>query len=126
VCPICGRYAPICLPNIDDLPYYLDYLGNRLLGTGSFLAGQAGKWVDQMAAFISDLGELLHHPYIACIVFVALVFDFLNGFHDAANSIATIVGTRVLRPFHAVLWAAWWNFVAAWVFGIHVANTVAT
>jgi inorganic phosphate transporter, PiT family len=88
--------------------------------------GPGRQRVDQRAAFISDLVELLNHPYIACIVLVALVFDFLNGFHDAANSIATIVGTRVLRPFYAVLWAAWWNFAAAWVFGIHVANTVAT
>jgi inorganic phosphate transporter, PiT family len=95
-------------------------------GTRAFLTELAGKRVDHMVSFISDLVDLLHHPYIACIIFVALVFDFLNGFHDAANSIATVVGTRVLRPFHAVLWAAWWNFVAAWVFGIHVANTVAT
>jgi len=65
------------------------------------------------------------HPYILCIVLAALVFDFINGFHDAANSVATIVGTRVLRPRYAVLWAAFWNFVAAWVFGVHVANTVA-
>lgn len=79
-----------------------------------------------MTAWLSDLVDVLHHPYIACIVVVALVFDFLNGFHDAANSIATVVGTRVLRPFSAVLWAAWWNFAAAWVFGVHVANTVAT
>jgi PiT family inorganic phosphate transporter len=52
-------------------------------------------------------------------------FDFINGFHDAANSIATIVGTRVMRPGPAVLWAAWWNFAAAWFFGLAVANTVA-
>jgi len=47
------------------------------------------------------------------IVVVALIFDFINGFHDAANSVATIVATRVLSPFQAVLWAAWWNFIAA-------------
>lgn len=79
-----------------------------------------------MSILMGDLGDILNHPYIACIVLMALIFDFLNGFHDAANSIATIVGTRVLRPFYAVLWAALWNFVAAWVFGVHVANTVAT
>jgi len=56
----------------------------------------------------------------------ALGFDFSNGFHDAANSIATVVGTRVLRPIQAVCWAAWWNFAAAWFFGVHVANAVAT
>jgi PiT family inorganic phosphate transporter len=58
------------------------------------------------------------------IIFVALVFDFLNGFHDAANSIATIVSTRVLSPSQAVLWAAFFNFVAAFVFGTAVAATI--
>jgi PiT family inorganic phosphate transporter len=72
-----------------------------------------------------DLLGILSQPYIALIIFVALAFDFVNGFHDAANSIATVVSTRVLRPFAAVLWAAWWNFAAAWFFGVHVANTVA-
>src|SRR5579885_1690908 len=61
---------------------------------------------------------------IACIIAVALAFDFLNGFHDAANSIATIVSTRVLRPHHAVAWAAFFNFVAFLFFGLHVANTI--
>ena len=59
------------------------------------------------------------------IIVVALVFDFLNGFHDAANSIATIVSTRVLSPAQAVVWAAFFNFVAAFTFGTHVANTIA-
>ena len=59
------------------------------------------------------------------LILVALLFDYINGFHDAANSIATIVGTRVLRPGTAVVWAAWWNFAAAWFFGVAVANTVA-
>ena len=58
------------------------------------------------------------------IVAVALVFDFLNGFHDAANSIATVVSTRVLAPQKAVLWAAFFNFVAAFVLGTHVAKTI--
>jgi len=58
------------------------------------------------------------------IVLVALVFDFLNGFHDAANSIATVVSTRVLTPQVAVLWAAFFNFVAAFVLGTHVAKTL--
>jgi PiT family inorganic phosphate transporter len=61
---------------------------------------------------------------ILFIVFVALVFDFLNGFHDAANSIATIVSTRVLSPVQAVAWAAFFNFVAAFAFGTPVAHTV--
>ena len=61
---------------------------------------------------------------IACIIAVALAFDFLNGFHDAANSIATVVSTRVLKPHHAVAWAAFFNFVAFLFFGLHVANTI--
>ena len=60
----------------------------------------------------------------ACIIVVALVFDYINGFHDAANSIATIVATRVLTPLQAVVWAAFFNFAAAFVFGTAVAKTV--
>jgi PiT family inorganic phosphate transporter len=58
------------------------------------------------------------------IILLALTFDFLNGFHDAANSIATVVSTRVLSPQKAVLWAAFFNFVAAFVLGTHVAKTL--
>src|SRR5690242_2529606 len=58
------------------------------------------------------------------IIVIALVFDYINGFHDAANSIATIVATRVLTPFQAVVWAAFFNFVAAFLFGTAVAKTV--
>jgi PiT family inorganic phosphate transporter len=79
-----------------------------------------------MSVFLTDLLQILRSPYIALIFFTALTFDFINGFHDSANSIATIVGTRVLRPFQAVVWAAWWNLIAAWVGGLHVANAVAT
>src|SRR6266540_2953336 len=61
---------------------------------------------------------------IIFIIFVALIFDFLNGFHDAANSIATIVSTRVLSPAQAVVWAAFFNFVAAFTFGTAVAKTM--
>ncbi|WP_027052596.1 inorganic phosphate transporter [Mesorhizobium erdmanii] len=63
-------------------------------------------------------------PVLASLVVVALFFDFLNGLHDAANSIATIVSTRVLRPQYAVLWAAFFNFIAFMFFGLHVAETV--
>ncbi|ADV09309.1 inorganic phosphate transporter [Mesorhizobium sp. M7A.F.Ca.CA.001.09.2.1] len=63
-------------------------------------------------------------PVLAGLVAVALFFDFLNGLHDAANSIATIVSTRVLRPQYAVLWAAFFNFIAFMFFGLHVAETV--
>ena len=62
--------------------------------------------------------------FIIFIVVVALGFDFINGFHDAANSVATIVSTRVLTPGQAVVWAAFFNFVAAFGLGIHVANTI--
>jgi PiT family inorganic phosphate transporter len=68
----------------------------------------------------------LGFPIVAGLIAVALLFDFLNGLHDAANSIATIVSTRVLRPQYAVLWAAFFNFVAFMVFGLHVANTIGT
>jgi len=57
-------------------------------------------------------------------VFLTLAFEFSNGWHDAANSIATVVSTQVLTPFRAVLWAAFWNFVAAFVFGTAVAKTI--
>jgi PiT family inorganic phosphate transporter len=60
------------------------------------------------------------------LIFVALTFDFLNGLHDAANSIATIVSTRVLRPRYAVIWAAFFNFIAFLFFGLHVAATIGT
>src|SRR6187455_2661653 len=60
------------------------------------------------------------------LIAVALIFDFLNGLHDAANSIATIVSTRVLPPRAAVFWAAFFNFIAFLFFGLHVAQTVGT
>ncbi|WP_031337332.1 inorganic phosphate transporter, partial [Rhodopseudomonas sp. B29] len=65
-------------------------------------------------------------PVLVGLIAIALLFDFLNGLHDAANSIATIVSTRVLRPAFAVLWAAFFNFVAFLGFGLHVANTIGT
>ncbi len=61
---------------------------------------------------------------VVVIIVIALIFDFLNGFHDAANSIATIVSTRVLTPRTAVIWAAFFNFVAALVFDVHIAKTI--
>jgi inorganic phosphate transporter, PiT family len=60
------------------------------------------------------------------LIVVALAFDLLNGLHDAANSIATVVSTRVLRPHYAVIWAAFFNFIAFLFFGLHVAQTVGT
>jgi PiT family inorganic phosphate transporter len=66
----------------------------------------------------------LAFPLLVGLIGVALFFDFLNGLHDAANSIATIVSTRVLRPQYAVFWAAFFNFIAFLFFGLHVAETI--
>ena len=68
----------------------------------------------------------IEFPLVIALIAIALVFDFLNGLHDAANSIATIVSTRVLRPQYAVLWASFFNFIAFLFFGLHVAQTVGT
>src|SRR5438067_6353376 len=62
---------------------------------------------------------------LIAIIALALVFDYINGFHDAANSIATVVSTRVLSPRLAVAWAAFFNFAAFLIFGTHVATTIA-
>jgi inorganic phosphate transporter, PiT family len=67
---------------------------------------------------------VLSFPLLIALIGVALLFDFLNGLHDAANSIATVVSTRVLKPQHAVVWAAFFNFIAFLFFGLHVAQTV--
>jgi inorganic phosphate transporter, PiT family len=65
-------------------------------------------------------------PILITLIAVALAFDFLNGLHDAANSIATVVSTRVLAPQYAVAWAAFFNFIAFMFFGLHVAQTIGT
>ncbi|WP_340316704.1 inorganic phosphate transporter [Rhizorhabdus argentea] len=69
-------------------------------------------------------GALLSFPLLVGLIGIALAFDFLNGLHDAANSIATVVSTRVLKPHYAVAWAAFFNFIAFLFFGLHVAETV--
>src|SRR6204780_1029780 len=69
---------------------------------------------------ISQLGL----PALIGLIVVALAFDFLNGLHAPANSIATLVSTRMLRPRYAVIWAAFFNFIAFLVFGVHVARTI--
>jgi PiT family inorganic phosphate transporter len=66
----------------------------------------------------------LAFPLLVALIGVALAFDFLNGLHDAANSIATVVSTRVLKPQQAVVWAAFFNFIAFLFFGLHVAETI--
>jgi PiT family inorganic phosphate transporter len=68
----------------------------------------------------------LAFPFLVGLIAFALLFDFLNGLHDAANSIATVVSTRVLRPQWAVVWAAFFNFIAFLFFGLHVARTIGT
>src|ERR1700685_1548229 len=68
--------------------------------------------------------DVLYLPVLIGFIVVALAVDFLNGLHDTANSIATLVSTRMLRPRYAVIWAAFFNFVAFLVFGVHVARTV--
>ena len=65
-------------------------------------------------------------PLLIGVIAIALLFDFLNGLHDAANAIATIVSTRVLRPHYAVVWAAFFNFIAFLFFGLRVAQTLGT
>ena len=72
------------------------------------------------------MAVILSLPVLIGLIAVALGFDFLNGLHDSANSIATVVSTRVLRPRYAVMWAAFFNFIAFLVFGVHVAQTVGT
>ena len=63
--------------------------------------------------------------FVLIIIILALIFDYINGFHDAANSIATVVSTKVLTPFQAVLWAAFFNVIAFFIFKDHaVANTI--
>src|SRR6204780_5411654 len=68
--------------------------------------------------------DVLALPLLVGLIVVALAFDFLNGLHDTANSIATLVSTRMLRPRYAVVWAAFFNFIAFLVFGVHVARTI--
>src|SRR5512142_1710470 len=84
------------------------------------LASLVGHWTVMATQFRA----LADHPFVVLIILVALTFDFLNGFHDAANSIATVVSTRVLSPQKAVVWAAFFNFAAATLLGTHVAQTV--
>jgi inorganic phosphate transporter, PiT family len=72
------------------------------------------------------MATILSVPVLIGLITVALAFDFLNGLHDSANSIATVVSTRVLRPRYAVIWAAFFNFIAFLLFGVHVAQTVGT
>ena len=89
----------------------------------SFLASAAQSASQPAAGAASPISET-SLVVVFIIMATALVFDFLNGFHDAANSIATVVSTRVLSPLQAVVWAAFWNFAAAFLFGTAVAETI--
>src|SRR5258708_16939215 len=79
---------------------------------------------ERKLSFMARLAALDNFNLLLFIVGVALAFEFSNGWHDAANSIATVVSTRVLTPMWAVIWAAFWNFIAAFVFGTAVAKTI--
>ena len=79
-----------------------------------------------LAHYLICTSTLIMTPFLITIIVLALIFDYINGFHDAANSIATVVSTKVLTPFQAVLWAALFNSVAYFIFKDHgVADTVA-
>ena len=93
----------------------MDFLADSTFALLAAGAGVASPALSTGALFI-----------VLVTIVAALVFDFLNGFHDAANSIATVVSTRVLSPRQAVAWAAFFNFVAAFVFGTKVAHTIGT
>src|SRR5436309_10032447 len=80
----------------------------------------------EMDAPFSSVDYTLLPMTVLLFILLALVFDFLNGFHDAANSVATVVSTRVLSPHMAVIWAAFFNFIAFMLFHLKVANTMGT
>lgn len=69
---------------------------------------------------------IITEPLVVTIILIALIFDYTNGKNDSANSIATIVTTRVLTPKQAVIWAATWNFLAYFIFGTEIAKTIGT
>lgn len=75
--------------------------------------------------FVSHIIDLMvQYPFVTFIILIAFVFDYTNGMHDSANSIATVVATRVLSPKYAVIWAAFFNFVAIFIVGTAVAKTI--
>lgn len=76
----------------------------------------------ELLAFFGHL--ITDYPFVALIIVIAFVFDFTNGMHDSANSIATVVATRVLSPRNAVIWAASFNFIAIFIVGTAVAKTI--
>lgn len=75
--------------------------------------------------FLSHILDLIiQYPFVSIIILIAFIFDFTNGMHDSANSIATVVATRVLSPKYAVIWAASFNFIAIFIVGTAVAKTI--
>jgi PiT family inorganic phosphate transporter len=98
---------------------------NRQLFWG-FLALGFATWGSCYSCYHVGVLAMSAPKFVTLVVVLALAFDFTNGIHDAANSIATVVSTRVLSPLQAVVWAAFFNFVAAYVFSNHVATTIGT
>ena len=103
---------------------HLEKVVDRFDDVANVMHGIVIEHVQRFGAGMMDVALSL--PVLLGLIAVALVFDFLNGLHDAANSIATIVSTRVLRPQYAVGWAAFSNFIAFLFFVLHVANTLGT
>ena len=97
-----------------DLPMTKDRIFRAGAPPKAVSASDSCSWKDSMSPI----------SWAILIVAIALIFDFLNGFHDSANSVATVVATRVLTPFQAVAWAAFFNFVSAFTFGTGVAGTI--
>src|SRR5512140_2113533 len=97
-------------------------MGDRVHQRITLCSGEFRRHFVPRNSGASGMHDLSIYVIILCLV--AFAFDFLNGFHDAANSIATVVSTRVMRPVFAVVWAAGCNFFAVFVFRTHVADTV--
>jgi hypothetical protein len=99
---------------------------NGTLSSPTARAAPSGDMLRLTHAGAAGMDATLGLPLLIGLIVIALLFDFLNGRHDAANAIATIVSTRVLRPHYAVTWAAFFNFIAFLFFGLHVAQTLGT
>src|SRR2546425_3668857 len=94
------------------------------MATPHAILSATSRLPERKSSLMARFAALDNFNLLLFIVGLALAFEFSNGWHDAANSIATVVSTRVLTPFRAVVWAAFWNFIAAFVFGTAVAKTI--
>ena len=115
---------PASRPDRHVAPVAADVATRPHRRAGARVTDEPGVGLRQVEALEAAERTAVREVLGALGVGVALVFDFLNGLHDAANSIATIVSTRVLRPQYAVFWAAFFNFIAFLFFGLHVAETL--